>query len=108
MEQLQIREKNGANYVLLELAGSLNSYNSGEFQDKVFENIKKRTVVLDLSQILTIDSTGVGVIMAGFNDGEDYKHKFYLMNPSPAARLALEETGFYDIFQFIHSVTEVE
>ncbi len=108
MEQLQIKEKNGANYVLLELSGSLNSYNIGEFQNKVYENIQKRTMVLDLSQLSAIDSTGVGVIMAGFSDGEEYGHKFYLMNPSPASRLALEETGFYDIFNFIHSVTEVE
>ncbi|WP_191016891.1 STAS domain-containing protein [Treponema zioleckii] len=108
MEQLQIKEKNGANYVLLELSGSLNSYNIGEFQTKVYENIQKRTMVLDLSQLASIDSTGVGVIMAGFNDGEEYGHKFYLMNPSPVARLALEETGFYEIFNFIHSVTEVD
>lgn len=107
MDQLQLKEKFGANYVMYELAGDLNSYTASEFKEKVFENIKNMNVVVDLSQILSIDSTGIGIIMAGFNDGEEYSHKFYLMNPSPASRTALEETGFDSIFTYIHSVTEI-
>lgn len=107
MEQLQLKEKTGANYCLFELSGDLNSYTASEFQEKVYSNIQNTNVVIDLSQILSIDSTGVGIIMAGFNDGEEYGHKFYLMNPSPAARTALEETGFDSIFPYIHSVAEI-
>ncbi len=107
MEQLSIKEKVGTNYVMYELSGSLNSYTSSEFQEKVYENIKSTSVVVDLSQIISIDSTGVGIIMAGFNDGLEYNHKFYLMNPSPSARTAIEDTGFISIFEFIHSVTEI-
>ncbi len=108
MEQLLIKEKSGSNYVMYELTGSLNSYTASEFREKVFENIKSTAVLVDLSQIVSIDSTGVGIIMAAFNDGEEYGHKFYLMNPSPSARTALEETGFISIFEFIHSVTEID
>jgi len=107
MEQLLIKEKVGSNYVIYELSGVLNSYTSSEFQEKVYSSIQSTNVVVDLSQVVSIDSTGVGIIMAGFNDGEEYNKKFYLMNPSPAARTALEETGFYSIFEFIHSVTEI-
>ena len=107
MDQLQLKEKFGANYVMYELAGDLNSYTASEFKEKVFENIKNINVVVDLSQILSIDSTGIGIIMAGFNDGEEYSHKFFLMNPSPASRTALEETGFDNVFTYIHSVTEI-
>ena len=108
MEQLQINEKNGSNYVVYVLSGALNSYTCGEFKEKIFDRIKTTNVVVDLSEIESIDSSGIGIIMAGFNDGEEYNHKFHLMNPSPAARIAIEETGFYDLFSFIHSITEVE
>ncbi|BDC96456.1 MULTISPECIES: STAS domain-containing protein [Treponema] len=107
MEQLSIKEKNGSNYVMYELSGSLNSYTASEFQEKVYANIQVTNVVVDLSQVTSIDSTGIGIIMAGFNDGEEYGTKFYLMNPSPAARVAIEDTGFYSVFSFIHSVTEI-
>ncbi|MBR1404194.1 MAG: STAS domain-containing protein [Treponema sp.] len=108
MEQLSITEKQGANYILYEVAGVMNTYTITEFSEKLDENIKKSNIVVDLERIESIDSVGVGLIMATFNDGEDCGHKFYMMNPSPAARHALEETGFYDVFDFIHAVTEVQ
>lgn len=107
MEQLGITEKNGANYVLYEISGELTTYTATEFQEKMFETIQKSNIVLDLSSLDAIDSIGVGIIMATFNDGEEYGHKFYLMNPSPEARKAIEDTGFYSTFEFIHSVTEM-
>ena len=107
MEQLGIIEKNGANYILFEVSGELTTYTATEFQEKMFETIQHSNIVLDLSSLVAIDSVGIGIIMATLNDGEEYGHKFYMMNPSPAARQALEETGFYDTFEFIHSVTEM-
>ncbi|MBQ7882305.1 MAG: STAS domain-containing protein [Treponema sp.] len=107
MDQLKIIEKIGSNYVLMELSGVINSYTSSEFQAKVYSMVLDTNLVLDLEDVESIDSAGVGIIMAGFNDAEDSDHKLYLMNPSPAARKAIEDTGFYDTFYFIHSVTEV-
>lgn len=108
MEQLSLVEKNGANYILYEISGALNTYTITEFQEKVDENIRRSNLVVDMERIESVDSVGVGVIMAAFNDGEEHGHKFYIMNPSPATRQALEETGFYNVFYFIHSVTEVQ
>lgn len=107
MEQLQINEKTGANYILLELEGTINNYTVLELQTKLYTNIKTTNVVLELSQIEEIDSTGVGTILAGYNDALDSKTKMYIMNPSPVAREALEDTGFISLFDLIHSVTEV-
>lgn len=107
MEQLTLTEKNGANYVLLELAGVINSYTATEFQNKVYGYIVKTNVVLDLAQVDGIDSTGMGIIMAAFNDGLDNEKKLYLMNPSAVVRETIDATGFSDTFYFIHAVTEV-
>ena len=108
MEQLSITEKQGANYILYEVSGVMNTYTVTELAEKLDENIKKSNIVLDLERVESIDSVGVGLVMATFNDGEDNGHRFYMMNPSGVARQALEETGFYDVFDIIHAVTEVQ
>ncbi|WP_298533062.1 STAS domain-containing protein [uncultured Treponema sp.] len=107
MEQLSIIEKQGANYVLYEISGSMNTYTITELAEKLDETIKKSNVVVDLERVDSIDSVGVGLVMATHNDGEDCGHKFYIMNPSAASKIALEETGFFDVFDVIHAVTEV-
>lgn len=108
MEQLSITEKEGANYILYEVSGVMNSYTITELAEKLDENIKKSNIVVDLERVEAIDSVGVGLMMATFNDGEDCGYRFYMMNPSAPARIALEETGFYKEFDIIHAVTEVQ
>lgn len=108
MDQLTLNDKMGANYALLEISGAINAYTISEFEEKIYGYIKTTNVVLDLSSVTGIDSSGLGVIMAGFNDGERYHTKLYIMNPSDAAKFAIDKTGFTDTFNFIHSVTEVD
>lgn len=107
MEQLTITEKSGANYLLLDLDGALNAYTLAEFQQKVYGAIQKNNVVVDLSKVIELDSSGIGVLMAAFNDGEDSGHKLYLMALSNESEKALDETGFIDELNIINSVTEV-
>lgn len=107
MDTMRINEKRGANYMLLELSGVINSYTYAEFKMKSYSYIKETNLVLDMSEVTDIDSSGLGVIMGTFNDGEDTGFKLYLMRPSSAAYKALDSTGFTDMFNIIHSVTEV-
>lgn len=108
MEQLAIVEKRGANYILFELTGSCNSYTIDELQKRVFEEIKTNNVVLDLSQIVDIDSTGMGMLFAAFNDSLESGKKLYLMNMSFSALNTVKETGFLEAFNVIQAVTEVQ
>lgn len=108
MEQLTITEKSGANYALYELVGSCNSYTVGDLQTKIFNNIKNTNVVLDLSQVTTMDSTGMGMLFAGFNLGLETGYKLYLMNMSFSVINTVKETGFLEAFNVITSVTEVQ
>ena len=108
MDLLTLNEKVGANYMLMELIGSLNAYTMSDFQEKVYRYILDSHIVVDMSQVVNIDSSGLGVILAGINDGEEYGTKLFIMNPSPAAEQAFLKTGFMDSFRIIHSVTEVD
>lgn len=107
MEALSIVEKKGPNYILMELVGSLNGYTIGEFTEKMYSYIKTQNVVLDMTMVSGIDSAAMGVIFATYNDAEEFKKKLFFMNPSDGAKRAFDKTGFTDVFNIIHSVTEV-
>lgn len=107
MENISIAEKSGSNYTLLEIAGTINSYTYTEFQVKVYSLIKKGNLVLDLSRVTNLSSSGLGVLMAALDDGEENGNRLYIMKPSEIVRLAIESTGFSELFTVIHSLTEV-
>lgn len=107
MNQLSINEKIGPNYILLELLGDVNSYTISELQEKIYRYILDTNVVLDMSTVSSMDSSGLGVILAGINDGTENGTKLFMMNPSDAAHYALTKTGFWNTFYIIHAVTEV-
>ena len=108
MEQLTIIEKEGANYHLYELEGALNAYTLGEFQDTLYDAVQKNNVVLDMSRLIELDASGIGLLMAAFNDSEEAGHKLYFMTMSNEADKAIAATGFKYVFNLINSVTEVK
>ncbi|HKL85590.1 MAG TPA: STAS domain-containing protein [Treponemataceae bacterium] len=107
MENISIIEKSGPNYNLLEVSGTVNSYTYTEFQNKVYTLITKTNLVLDLSRVSNLSSSGLGVLMAALDDGLEIGNKLYIMKPSEIVRLAIESTGFSDMFTVIYSLTEV-
>ena len=108
MEQITITEKDGANYHLYELEGALNAYTLGEFQDTLYDAVQKNNVVLDMSRLIELDASGIGLLMAAFNDSEEAGHKLYFMTMSNEADKAIAATGFKYVFNLINSVTEVK
>jgi anti-anti-sigma factor len=107
VEHLNITERKGDTYVLLEVMGSVNSYTYTEFQQRVYSLIRMTNLILDMARVTNLSSSGLGVLMSAVEDGEDCGHKLYIMNPSEIVRLAVESTGFSDMFPVIHSVNEV-
>lgn len=107
MENITIVEKSGSNYTLLEVAGTINSYTYTEFQAKVYSHIKITNLVLDLSRVVNLSSSGLGVLMSALDDGAEAGNKLYIMKPSEVVRLAIESTGFSSMFTVIYSLTEV-
>jgi anti-anti-sigma factor len=89
------------------VSGTINSYTYTEFQVKVYNLIKKTNLVLDLSRVTNLSSSGLGVLMSALDDGEQLGNKLYIMKPSEVVRLAIESTGFSEMFTVIYSLTEV-
>lgn len=107
MEQLTVIEKEGANYKLYELVGALTAYTIGEFSKTLYNDVVKINVVLDMSKLTELDPSGIGVLMAAFNDAEDAGTKLYFLSMSNEASIAINNTGFKYLFNIITSVTEI-
>ncbi|EPF28013.1 anti-sigma factor antagonist [Treponema medium] len=108
MDNLTITEKTNDAFVLLTVAGSINSYTYHEFETKVYNLIKEHSIVLDVSRVTNLSSSGLGILMAASEDGEELGHKIYILNPSEVVKLAIASTGFSEVFPIIRSLDEVK
>lgn len=108
MDNLKIVGTDNAKLKLLHISGAINSYTFSEFETKIFEAVRVSDVVLDMSAVTLLSSSGLGILMSANEDGEEMGHKIYIMNPSNAVKLAIDLTGFSDMFNFIHSIEEVK
>ena len=108
MEQLTVIEKEGANYIQYVLEGALNAYTLGEFQDTLYTAVQKNNVVLDMSKLIELDPSGLGLLMAAFNDCDEAGHKLYFMAMSNESEKTVAASGFKYLFNLINSVTEVK
>ena len=107
MENLIINESEVSGCLLLTIEGTVNLYTSGDFEKKVYSAIKDHNVILDLSKVNTLSSSGIGVLMTAHSDSEDNGHKMYILNPAKDVKMALDSTGFSDVFNIIHSINEI-
>lgn len=108
MEQLTVIERDGANYKLFILEGALNAYTMGEYQDTLYKNVLKHNIVLDMSKLIELDASGLGMLMAAFNDSEEAGNKLYFLSMSNEAERTVAGSGFKSVFNIINSVTEVK
>lgn len=107
MEDLKIVGTNNADFQLLKISGAINSYTFTEFETKIFDAIKKSDVVLDLSSVSHLSSSGLGVLMSATEEGEEVSHKIHILKPSNVVKMAIDSTGFSDMFSFINDIEDL-
>lgn len=107
MEDLKIIGTNAADFQLLKISGAINSYTFTEFETKIFDAVKKSDVVLDLSAVSHLSSSGLGVLMSAREEGEEISHKIYILKPSNIVKMAIDSTGFSDMFLFINAIEDI-
>ncbi len=107
MDDLIINQETTDKYLLLKVEGTINSYTYGSFEEKVYSGIKEKNVVMDLAKVTNMSSSGLGVLMSAHDDGEENGHEIFILNPSEVVKMAIDSTGFSDMFKVIHSLDEV-
>lgn len=107
MENLIITEKKTDSYLLMTVEGTINLYTYSEFEEKIYSSIQDTDIILDLSKITNMSSSGLGVLMSALDDMEETGHGVFILNPSKVVKMAIDSTGFSDMFKIIHSVDEI-
>jgi len=107
MTQLDITTREDRNYLVLTVAGPINSYTFSEFQEKVFKAVAQSDTAIEMDQVTTLSSAGIGVLMAAMEDAAAAGHGLAIVKPSEVVKLALDSTGFGDRFPVVPTLKTV-
>ncbi len=85
-------------YVLL--CGELDEHSSEYVKremDMVFQGQGFSQIIIDLSDLSFMDSTGIGILIGRYKKMKDKNIPIYICNPSKHAEKIFKMTGLYDL-----------
>jgi len=84
---------------ILTLSGRLDGRNPRILKEKLTKELRtSNRIILDLSSVNYIDSTGLGVLVGGLKKAMRKKGDIRLVNPSDEARMLMELTRVDKVF----------
>ena len=96
--QVKSRVHNGVMYVLL--CGELDEHSANYTRitlDDMFDKPTFKKIIIDLSELDFMDSTGIGVLIGRYKRMKDKNIPIYISNQSSHAERIFKITGLYDI-----------
>lgn len=96
--QIKSRVHNKVLYVLL--CGELDEHSAVYTRitlDEIFETSGFDKIIIDLSELAFMDSTGIGVLIGRYKKMKDSNIPIYICNPSSHAEKIFKMTGLYEI-----------
>ena len=97
---MQVKSRVYNNVLYVVLSGELDEHNSKytrDTLDALFEKSNFRQVIVDLSELEFMDSTGIGVLIGRYKRLKIKNVPIYICNPSSHAERIFNMTGLYDI-----------
>ena len=96
--EVKNRVYNNTLYVLL--SGELDEHSATTTRiklDEIFKSSGFRQIIIDLSELDFMDSTGIGVLIGRYKKMKDKNIPIYICNPSVHAEKIFKMTGLYEI-----------
>ena len=96
--QIKSRVHNGVLYVLL--CGELDEHSANYTRitlDDIFEKPKFNKIIIDLSELSFMDSTGIGVLIGRYKRMKEKDVPIFIANPSSHAEKIFKMTGLYEL-----------
>ena len=84
----------------VKLCGELDEHSAVYFReemDKVFASGIFKQIIIDLSELEFMDSTGIGVLIGRYKKMKDRHIPMYICNPSSHAEKIFKMTGLYEL-----------
>ncbi len=83
----------------LEVSGELDAYTAPELREKLMPLVERsgHTIVVDLSEVTYMDSTGLGVFVGAIKAENKHRSKVILKNMTKRVRRLFDITGLDEI-----------
>jgi anti-sigma B factor antagonist len=93
---------------VVSVAGEVDVYTSPLLQERLVEVLRDGSpkIVLDLSGVTFLDSTGLGVLITGLKRCRSADGDLVLVTAQPNVLKVLEITGLNDVFQIYETVED--
>ncbi|NJL86580.1 MAG: STAS domain-containing protein [Leptolyngbyaceae cyanobacterium SM1_1_3] len=105
MDQKTLTTDDGKTVIILTPAGRLDITTAWQFRLKLQECISRVSphVIVNLSQVNFIDSSGLTSLVAGMRDADKVKGSFRICNVHPEAKLVFEVTMMDSVFEIFEA-----
>ena len=97
---MNIKHKIYNNTMYVMLIGELDEYSASYARnnlDLIFSEKSFNQVIIDLSELEFMDSTGIGVLIGRYKKLKNLKVPIYICNPSSHVEKIFQMTGLYEI-----------
>ena len=101
MDRLSLFVRDGGGRVFVEVEGAVDVATYAEFQMKLHSLMRRSDVIVDMSRVRCLSSSGLGAIIAAMEGGSEWGTRLFLLKPSAIVRLAIEASGFGYLFPVI-------
>ncbi len=108
IEETKHITENSQNIIILQPKGRLDINTAWQFRLKLQESISKISpyVIVNLSQVNFIDSSGLTALVAGMRNAEKFEGKLVICSIHPEARLVFEVTMMDSVFAIYETQEE--
>ena len=88
---MSFNEKNIDSSIIIEVSGDVDLDKTDDFRNQVFEAFdKEHKVVLDMSQVSYIDSSGISVLIESHQKAQELGKDFVILKPSESVTSVIE------------------
>ena len=97
---MQVKSRVYNNVLYVVLSGELDEHNADYTRnslDNLFTKDNFKQVIIDLSELEFMDSTGIGVLLGRYKKLKSKNVPIYICNPSTHAERIFNMTGLYEI-----------
>lgn len=97
---MEIKYRNYNNVLYVMLDGELDEHSAktaSKQLDEIFLSTISKQIIIDLSELKFMDSTGIGVLIGRYKKMKDKGVSIFITNPSYHAEKIFKLTGLYDI-----------
>lgn len=99
-------EKRGDKIGIIRLNGEVDVYTSPRVRAAMLEHLEQgcKYLIIDLTQVDYLDSSGLGILVAGLKRSRESGGEVFLVSPKPRIQHVLEVTGLQKVFTILDSV----